>query len=97
LTVSDKSFRARISNNSESRAKATFYLTEKYLFLTNGDSKKLDMYIDKNLYTLLSMNKWKYARQIIRLHLQVSFFIREIRLIKIFLTSKVDRLKKIRP
>lgn len=94
LTISDKSHKERTSNNYKSLIDATLILTEKYFFLTFNDNKKLSTYIDSNLKTLLSMNQWSHSRQVLKSHIRISILKRELRLIKIFLTAKYNKLYK---
>jgi len=94
LTISDKSHKKRSSNNYKFLVDDTLILIEKYFFLTFNDDKKLSSYLDNNLGTLLSMNQWSHARQVLKSYIKISFLKRELRLIKIFLNAKYNKLNK---
>lgn len=94
LTISDKSHQKRSSNNNKFLIDDTLRISEKYLFLTFNDEKKLSIYLDTNLKTLLSMNQWSHSRQILRSYATTSFAKRELKLIRNFINAKYNKLNK---
>lgn len=94
LTISDKSHKKRSSNNYKFLINDTLRIINKYFFLTVGDNEKINIYLDTHLKTLLAMNQWTHSRQVLSSHITLWCLKRELRLIKIFLLAKYNKLNK---